>query len=401
MVRRRRGGRRARHRRRAGRAAAAWGRTSITARTQVVFRFRELLNERKEELAAIITAEHGKVLSDALGEVSRGQEVVEFACGIPHLLKGGYSESVSTGVDVHSKRQPLGVVGIISPFNFPAMVPMWFFPIAIAAGNTVVLKPSEKDPSAAIWMAELWKEAGLPDGVFNVLQGDKEAVDALLDHPDVKAISFVGSTPDRAATSTSGRAATASASRPSAAPRTTWSCCPTPTSTWPPTRRSAPASARPASGAWRSASLVAVGPVADDLVAKIADRTRTLRIGDGTRGCRHGPAGHPGAPRTRWRRTSSRARPPAPRSSSTAARRRRRRGRRLLARPDAVRQRHPRRWRSTPTRSSARCSSWSGSETYDEAVELVNANPYGNGVAHLHQQRRRGAASSRTTSRSG
>src|SRR3712207_5449014 len=140
-------------------------------------------------------SEHDKVTADALGEVSRGQEVVEFSCGIPHLLKGGYSENVSTGVDVHSKRQPLGVVGVISPFNFPAMVPMWFFPVAIATGNTVVLKPSEKDPSAAIWMAELWREAGLPDGVFNVLQGDKEAVDALIDHPDVKAISFVGSTP--------------------------------------------------------------------------------------------------------------------------------------------------------------------------------------------------------------
>jgi malonate-semialdehyde dehydrogenase (acetylating)/methylmalonate-semialdehyde dehydrogenase len=160
-----------------------------------MFRFRELLNERKEELAAIITREHGKVLSDALGEVSRGQEVVEFACGIAHLLKGSVSPQVSTGVDVHSIRQPLGVVGIISPFNFPAMVPMWFFPVAIAAGNAVVLKPSEKDPSASIWMAELWREAGLPAGVFTVLQGDKVAVDGLLDHPDVAAISFVGSTP--------------------------------------------------------------------------------------------------------------------------------------------------------------------------------------------------------------
>src|SRR5688500_11627516 len=176
-------------------AAAGWAATSLTARTQVVFRFRELLDERKGELAAIITAEHGKVLSDALGEVSRGQEVVEFACGIPHLLKGGYSEGVSTGVDVHSKRQPLGVVGIISPFNFPAMVPMWFFPLAIAAGNTVVLKPSEKDPSASLWVGELWREAGLPDGVFNVLQGDKTAVDALLTSPEVQSISFVGSTP--------------------------------------------------------------------------------------------------------------------------------------------------------------------------------------------------------------
>src|SRR5688572_5302523 len=176
-------------------AARAWAQKSVSARTQVVFKFRELLNERKQELAALITAEHGKVLADALGEVSRGLEVVEFACGIPHLLKGGYSEQVSTGVDVHSKRQPLGVVGIISPFNFPAMVPMWFYPVAIATGNTVVLKPSEKDPSAAIWMARKLREAGLPDGVFNVVHGDKESVDALLDHPDVASISFVGSTP--------------------------------------------------------------------------------------------------------------------------------------------------------------------------------------------------------------
>src|SRR5690349_10245159 len=176
-------------------AFPAWRDTSLTKRSAILFRFRELLNDRKPELAAIITAEHGKVRSDALGEVSRGQEVVEFACGIPHLLKGGNSPQVSTGVDVKSIRQPLGVVGIISPFNFPAMVPMWFFPIAIAAGNTVVPKPSEKDPSAAIWIAELWAEAGLPPGVFNVLQGDKEAVDSLLEHPEVKAISFVGSTP--------------------------------------------------------------------------------------------------------------------------------------------------------------------------------------------------------------
>ena len=176
-------------------AFPGWRDASLAKRTQVLFAFRELLNARKEELAAIITSEHGKVLSDALGEVSRGLEVVEFACGMPHLLKGGMTENASTGVDVHSVRQPLGVVGIISPFNFPAMVPMWFFPVAIAAGNTVILKPSEKVPTAALWMAELWKEAGLPDGVFNVVHGDKEAVDALLTHPDVASISFVGSTP--------------------------------------------------------------------------------------------------------------------------------------------------------------------------------------------------------------
>lgn len=176
-------------------AFPAWRDLSLARRQAVMFRFRELLDARKGELAEIITSEHGKVLSDALGEISRGQEVVEFATGLAHHLKGEFSENVSTGVDVYSLRQPLGVVGVISPFNFPAMVPMWFFPIAIAAGNTVVLKPSEKDPSAAVWIGELFREAGLPDGVFNVLQGDKVAVDGLLEHPEVRSISFVGSTP--------------------------------------------------------------------------------------------------------------------------------------------------------------------------------------------------------------
>ena len=179
----------------ATKAAKVWGAMSIAKRQTIIFKFRELLNERRNELAEIITAEHGKVVSDALGEIMRGQEVVELATGFPHLTKGGFNENASTGIDVYSIKQPLGVVGIISPFNFPAMVPMWFFPIAIAAGNAVILKPSEKDPSAALWMANLWKEAGLPDGVFNVLQGDKLAVDGLLESPEVSAISFVGSTP--------------------------------------------------------------------------------------------------------------------------------------------------------------------------------------------------------------
>jgi malonate-semialdehyde dehydrogenase (acetylating)/methylmalonate-semialdehyde dehydrogenase len=176
-------------------AFATWRHSSLTKRTQVLFAFRELVQQNKEKIAALITDEHGKVLSDAAGEVTRGLEVVEFACGIPHLLKGGFSEEVSTGVDVYSIRQALGPVAIISPFNFPAMVPMWFFPVAIACGNTVIVKPSEKDPSATMFMAQLWKEAGLPDGVFNVVHGDKVAVDALLTHPGVKSISFVGSTP--------------------------------------------------------------------------------------------------------------------------------------------------------------------------------------------------------------
>ncbi|GGT06660.1 methylmalonate-semialdehyde dehydrogenase (acylating) [Planobispora rosea] len=173
----------------------AWRDSSLVKRAQVLFRFRELMYAHRDELAALISAEHGKVHSDALGEVARGLEVVEFACGIPHLLKGGFSEGVSTRVDSYSIRQPLGVVAGITPFNFPAMVPMWMFPIAVACGNAFVLKPSERDPSASLLMARLWKEAGLPDGIFSVVQGDKEAVDRLLEHPDVKAVSFVGSTP--------------------------------------------------------------------------------------------------------------------------------------------------------------------------------------------------------------
>src|SRR5207302_9807548 len=156
---------------------------------------RNLVQANSKTLAELITSEHGKVASDAAGEVARGLEVVEFACDIPHLLKGGFSENVSTGVDSYSIRQPVGVVAGITPFNFPAMVPMWMFPLAIACGNTFVLKPSEKDPSPSLLLARLWAEAGLPDGVFNVVQGDKEAVDALLAHPDVRAASFVGSTP--------------------------------------------------------------------------------------------------------------------------------------------------------------------------------------------------------------
>ena len=179
----------------ARRGFEVWSTWSIAKRQGVLFAFRELLNARKSELAAIITAEHGKVLSDAMGEILRGQEVVEMATGFPHLVKGAYSENASSGIDVYSLKQPLGVVGVISPFNFPAMVPLWFAPIAIAAGNAVVLKPSEKDPSAALWLAALWAEAGLPAGAFTVLQGDKLAVDGLLNSPVVESISFVGSTP--------------------------------------------------------------------------------------------------------------------------------------------------------------------------------------------------------------
>ena len=171
-----------------------WADTPPLRRARVMFRFLELLNKRRDELARAITAEHGKVFTDAQGEVTRGIDVVEFACGIPQLLKGDYTEQVSTGIDNWTVRQPLGVVAGITPFNFPVMVPMWMYPVAIAAGNCFILKPSPLDPSASIMMAELLKEAGLPDGVFNVVQGDKDAVDALLEHPGVQAVSFVGST---------------------------------------------------------------------------------------------------------------------------------------------------------------------------------------------------------------
>ncbi len=176
-------------------AFPGWRSTSLSKRSDLLFRMRETFHQHREDFARILTAEHGKVLSDALGEVARGIEVIEYACGVPTLLKGEYSEQASTGIDVYSIRQPLGIVAGITPFNFPAMVPMWMFAPAIACGNTFVLKPSEKDPSASLLIAELLKEIGIPDGVFNVVHGDKVAVDALLDHPDVDAASFVGSTP--------------------------------------------------------------------------------------------------------------------------------------------------------------------------------------------------------------
>ncbi|WP_045194819.1 CoA-acylating methylmalonate-semialdehyde dehydrogenase [Rhodococcus sp. B7740] len=269
-------------------AFPAWRDTSLAKRTSILFSFRELLNAKKNELAAIITAEHGKVLSDALGEIGRGQEVVEFACGMAHLLKGGYTENASTGVDVYSIRQPLGPVGIISPFNFPAMVPMWFFPIAIAAGNTVVLKPSEKDPSASIWLAELWAEAGLPDGVFNVLQGDKVAVDELLENKKIKSISFVGSTPIAQYVYATG---TAHGKRVQALGGAKNHAVVLPDADLD-LAADAMVNAGFGSAGERCmaiSALVAVGSIADELVAKIAERTTPLVTGDGTRGADMGP----------------------------------------------------------------------------------------------------------------
>jgi len=273
----------------AARAAfPGWRDTSLTRRAQVLFAFRELLNARKDELAAIITAEHGKVLADAAGEVQRGLEVVEFACGIPHLLKGSFSESVSSGVDTYSIRQPLGVAAVISPFNFPAMVPMWFFPIAIAAGNTVVLKPSEKDPSAAMWLAERWAEAGLPDGVFNVLHGDKVAVDGLLTHPDIASVSFVGSTPIARYVYETG---TSHGKRVQALGGAKNHMLVLPDADLDLAADQAVNAGFGSAGerCMAISVVVAVDPVGDELVAKISERMAGLRTGDGRRGCDMGP----------------------------------------------------------------------------------------------------------------
>ncbi len=257
-----------------------WRQWSIAKRQGVLFAFRELLNARRGELAAIVTSEHGKVLSDAGGEIARGLEVVELACGFPSLVKGAFSENASSGIDVYSLKQPLGVVGIISPFNFPAMVPMWFFSIAIAAGNAVVLKPSEKDPSASLWLAALWKEAGLPDGVFTVLQGDKQAVDGLLESPVVQSISFVGSTP---IAQYIYETASRNGKRVQALGGAKNHMLVLPDADLDLVADQAVNAGYGAAGerCMAISVVLAVEPVADDLIAKIAERIGRLRIGDG------------------------------------------------------------------------------------------------------------------------
>ena len=269
-------------------AFAEWRHSSLTKRVNVLFAFRELVNTNKEKIAALITSEHGKVLSDAAGEVTRGLEVVEFACGIPHLLKGGFSEEVSTGVDVYSIRQALGPVAIISPFNFPAMVPMWFFPVAIACGNTVIVKPSEKDPSAAMFMAQLWKEAGLRDGVFNVVHGDKEVVDAILTHPGIKSVSFVGSTPIAKYVYETG---TKSGKRVQALGGAKNHMVVLPDADLDLAADAAINAGFGSAGerCMAISALVVVEPVADALVAKIKERAVKLKTGDGTKGADMGP----------------------------------------------------------------------------------------------------------------
>jgi malonate-semialdehyde dehydrogenase (acetylating)/methylmalonate-semialdehyde dehydrogenase len=371
----------------AGAAAAtafpAWRDTSLAKRTQVMFAFRELLNARAPELAAIITAEHGKVLSDAAGEVARGQEVVEFACGMPHLLKGGFTENASTGVDVHSVRQPLGPVVIISPFNFPAMVPMWFFPVAIATGNTVVLKPSEKDPSAANWLAALWKEAGLPDGVFNVLHGDKVAVDGLLEHPDIQSVSFVGSTPIARYVYEKG---TSAGKRVQALGGAKNHMVVLPDADLDLAADAAVNAGFGSAGerCMAISALVAVGGIGDELVAKIADRAGKIRTGDGRRGCDMGPlvtaahrdkvASYVGAAERDGATVVVDGRSVEPDVDPDAA------GEGFFLGPTLL--------DHVPTTSTAYTEEIFGpvlsvlrTDSYTQAVELVNASPYGNGVA--------------------
>jgi malonate-semialdehyde dehydrogenase (acetylating) / methylmalonate-semialdehyde dehydrogenase len=261
-------------------AAPGWAETSLVKRDGVMFAFREQLRARQGELAALISSEHGKVASDAAGEIARGLEVVEFACGIPHLLKGAFSENVSAGVDAYSIRQPLGVVAGITPFNFPAMVPMWMFPVAIACGNAFVLKPSEKDPSASLLLAEMLAEAGLPDGVFNVVHGDKTAVDAVLHHPQIAAVSFVGSTPVARYIYENG---TAAGKRVQALGGAKNHMIVLPDADLD-LAADAAVSAGFGSAGERCMAIsvvVAVDPIGDQLVSKITDRIGTLRVGPG------------------------------------------------------------------------------------------------------------------------
>ena len=262
-------------------ALPAWRATSLAKRTTIFFKVREILNQRKSELAAILTSEHGKVLSDAEGEIARGLENIDFATGLSHMLKGERSEQVSSGIDVHSIRQPVGVVACITPFNFPAMVPLWMIGSALACGNTVLLKPSEKDPSAAVFIAEAFAQAGLPAGVLNVVQGDKEAVDVLLEHPDVKAVSFVGSTP--VAQSIYKRAAE-HGKRVQALGGAKNHMVVLPDADLDMAADAAVSAAYGSAGerCMAVSVLVAVGNIADDLVKAISSRMADLKIGDGT-----------------------------------------------------------------------------------------------------------------------
>ncbi len=362
----------------ARKAFPAWRATSLSKRSEIYFRIRKLLDEHRDDLARLLTAEHGKVLSDAHGEVARGIEVIEFACGMPHLLKGGFSEQASSGIDVYSIRQPLGVVGGITPFNFPAMVPMWMWGPALACGNTFVLKPSEKDPSASILTAELLKEAGVPDGVFNVVHGDKVAVDAILEHPDVAAVSFVGSTPIAKYIYETG---TKHGKRVQALGGAKNHMIVLPDADIEMAADAAVGAAYGSAGerCMAISQVVAVGGVGDDLVAAIKERLPKIKVGNGLDdGVEMGPlvteahrdkvAGYVGGAAEQGATIVADGRESAPAGDGFFL------GLTLL---DDV----------TPEMDAYKDEIFgpvlgiTRVDTYDEALKLVNDNPYGNGTA--------------------
>jgi malonate-semialdehyde dehydrogenase (acetylating) / methylmalonate-semialdehyde dehydrogenase len=362
----------------AARAFESWRTISLSRRTELFFRIRELVHDHAEDIARILTLEHGKVLSDAKGEVARGLEVIEYCCGIPELLKGGYSEQASTGIDVYSIRQPLGVVAGITPFNFPAMVPMWMWAPAIACGNTFILKPSEKDPAASMFTAELLKEAGLPDGVFNVVHGDKVAVDSILQHPGIAAVSFVGSTPIARYVYETG---TASGKRVQALGGAKNHMIVLPDADIDMAADAAVSAGYGSAGerCMAVSMLVAVGHAADDLVEAIKERLPNVKVGDGldpasemgplvTREHRDKVAGYIDRGRKEGATVVTDGRETAPNGDGFFL------GVSLL---DDV----------TPEMDVYKDEIFgpvlgvTRVETYDEAVRLVNENPYGNGVA--------------------
>jgi malonate-semialdehyde dehydrogenase (acetylating) / methylmalonate-semialdehyde dehydrogenase len=357
-----------------------WRDSTLTQRTRVLFSFRELVAGHLDDLASLIVAEHGKVHADAVGEVQRGLEVVEFACGIPHLLKGSFSEGVSTDVDSYSMRQPLGVVAGITPFNFPAMVPMWMFPVAIACGNTFVLKPSERDPSVSLRLAELWSEAGLPDGVFSVVNGDREAVDTLLTHPDVAAVSFVGSTP---VAKHVFRTATEHGKRVQALGGAKNHMVVLPDADLDLTADAAVSAAFGSAGerCMAISALVAVGDVGDRLLPRITDRMSRLRVGPG-----NDPTSEMGPLVTREHRDRVAGYVATGESEGAEVV--------VDGRGLEVEDARDGFWlgpclldRVTADMSVYRDEIFGPvlsvvrTDTYDEAIELVNANPYGNGTA--------------------
>jgi malonate-semialdehyde dehydrogenase (acetylating)/methylmalonate-semialdehyde dehydrogenase len=363
----------------AAEAVPAWRATSLSKRAEVMFAIRELLEDRKTQIAAAITAQHGKVLSDAAGEVQRGLENVEFACGIPNLLKGGFSEQASTGVDVYSIRQPLGVVAGITPFNFPAMVPLWMLSNAIACGNTFVLKPSEKDPGASMLLAELLRDAGVPDGVFNVVHGDKVAVDAILEHPEIRAVSFVGSTPIARYIYEHG---TKAGKRVQALGGAKNHMIVLPDADLDMAADAAVSAGYGSAGerCMAVSAVVAVGRVGDDLVAKIAERLPKVKVGPGT-----DPESEMGPLVTREHRAKVARYLDSGREQGATVVRDGRED--PVARGDGFYLGVSLLDDVTPEMDAYKDEIFGPVlsvlrvDTYDDAVRLVNENPYGNGVA--------------------